>query len=617
MPSKVTNATAKILAVVAIAMALFHFITSGIGILPAMEQRSIHVGFALTLVFLNSASKREKLGIGYFFDIALAILSVLTAAYVYLNWYDLAIRVFFPTALDLVVGVTVTALVLLAGQRCTGWILPCIAGAFILYAAFGENLPFGFGHRHYAYKNIIAQMIMDTEGIYGTVCGTSATYIFLFVLFGALLEGSGAAKFFVDVAMGTLGTKRGGSAKAAVAASGVFGMISGSPVANVMTIGSVTVPMMEKSGYNKQFSGALLNCAGTGGQIMPPIMGAAAFIIAETLALPYMDIAKAAFIPAVLYYAAIMFVIDLRSQRLGIEGLKKEECPDTKEVLKHGFYMALPLLMLIFCLAVIRWSPIRSGFWAIIASVAVSWVRKDTRMYPKQILESFRKGAMSALTVAVTCAISGIIIGMLSLTSLGLKFSSILVNFSGGNQLILLVMAAVSGVILGMGMTTTSVYIVLGVLVAPALVNMNVPPLAAHLFVFYFGILSAITPPVAPASLAAASLTQSKPFALGIEAWKIGLSGYILPFMFVYSPVLLMQGSVIEILIAFASALVGVYSLSVALEGYLFSKVNVMFRVVLFAAAIALILPENITSIIGLVVLVLIYIYQKKAPQKA
>ena len=606
------KATLGVMGAVAVGMSMFHFLTAGFGTLPTMEQRCVHVGFALTLIFLQAASKKtDKLPV-YLFYVLLAVLAIVSCAYIYKNWIQLSIRVMFPKNADIIFGTIIVVLVFIAAKLTSGWALPIIGLTFIAYAAFGDNIPFGFGHRHYTFKNIIAQLTMDTEGLFGTVCGVSATYIFLFVLFGALLEYSGAAKFFVDLALGSFGHKRGGTAKAAVVASGVFGMISGSPVANVMTIGSVTIPMMEKSGYDKQFGGAILSCSGTGGQIMPPIMGAAAFIIAETLGIPYTNVALAAFIPAVLYYAAIVFIIDIRSDRMGIRSIDKSELPKPGEVLKGGFYLGLPLILLIVFLAVIRWSPLKSGFWAIVASIAVSWVKKETRMYPKQILAGFQKGAMSALSVAVTCTLSGVLIGMLSLTSLGLKFSTILVSAAGGSRLILLILAAVSGVIMGMGMTTTSVYIVLGVLVAPALVNMGIPALAAHLFVFYFGILSAITPPVAPASLAAASLTESNPFKLGFEAWKIGLAGYILPFMFIYNPVLLWQGSPAWIFKSFATALIGAFALSVSIEGYINGKVNPLFRVLMFAAAICLVDSGTLTDIAGIIIVAGIWLYQKK-----
>ena len=304
MPESIRKATLKVLSIIAVCMSIFHFATAGLGSLPSMEQRCIHVGFALTLIFLRSASKRDNNVFGYIWDMLLAILAVASCLYIYFNWIEMSIRVMYPKQMDIIIGTIIVAGVIIAARRMTGWALPIIASTFLLYAAFGDNLPFGFGHRHFTYSSIIARLTMDTEGIYGTVCGTSATYIFLFVLFGALLEYSGAAQFFVDLAMGLIGHKKGGSAKAAVVASGVFGMISGSPVANVMTIGSVTIPMMEKVVIQSDSAGAILSCSGTGGQIMPPIM-AQLHSLSLRPGLPYVSVALAAFIPAALYYASI------------------------------------------------------------------------------------------------------------------------------------------------------------------------------------------------------------------------------------------------------------------------------------------------------------------------
>ena len=456
---------------------------------------------------------------------------------------------------------------------------------------------------------------MELSGIYGQVAGISATYIFLFVLFGAFLENSGAGKFFIDLSTATVGKFSGGSAKVTTVSSCLFGMVSGSAVANVMTVGPLTIPMMEQSGYSKRFSGAITSVAGTGGQFMPPIMGAAAFIIAETLGIPYMNVAKAAFIPGVLYYLAIIFIIDLRSSKLHMKGL--DEVPDWKVVLKKDFYLSIPVLLLVYFLAVIRWSPIKSGFWAIVAMIAVSWLRKDTRMGPKKILQAFEAGAYGSLDVAIVCALAGIMIGMLSVTGLGLKFSNLLLALSGGKLPVLLALTMVAALILGMGMTTTSVYIILSVLVAPALIKMNVTPLAAHLFVFYFGILSAITPPIATASYAAASVAKDDPMKLGWVAWKIGLSGYILPFMFISSPELLMEGSWPAIILATISGAIGIFALSVAIEGYYRGEVNVILRVLLLAAAFCLLYSGLITDFVGYglcgAILVPRYIRSKKS----
>lgn len=611
MNEKIVKVVPKVMSVIAVGMAVFQLATAGGVTLGTMEQRSIHVGFVLVLIYLHSASKREKVDVKWVVDILCALAASAIAVYVYLDWYAMAYRLMYPNVADLVMSVALIVLVIDAARRRVGWALPIITVVFLAYALFGHMLPGVLGHRRFDWGQLAASLTMNTEGVFGTVTGVSATYIFLFVLFGSLLEYSGAARFFVNLAAGILGHKQGGTAIAATASSGVFGMISGSAAANVVTVGAFTVPMMESTGYDKQFAGAVLASAGSGGQFMPPIMGAAAFIIAETIGVPYIQVALAAFIPAVLYYSAIIFMILLHSKRMQIQGLPKEQCPKAWPVLKNGFYLAFPLLLLLFLMAVMGWSPLRSGFWAIIASIAVSYLRRETWLTPRRLFEAFKKGAMDALTVAIICIISGIVIGTLSLTSLGLKFSAILVSLANGNMVVLLVLAAVAGVILGMGMATTSVYIVLAVLVAPALTQMGVSPLAAHLFVFYYGCLSSITPPVATASFSAAALTDSKPFALGFQAWKLSLSGYIIPFMFIFNPELLFQGSPLGVVKALVTALIGIYALSCSIEGYMKKSLVWPFRVLLFAAALLLIDSRLWTDAAGLVIVVGIYLLSR------
>lgn len=603
----------KIMWIIAIAMSTFHVFTA-VSSIPSMEQRCIHVGFALTLTFMQSIiNSKNKLYRAISFIFIVGVL--LSTAYVFDQWHDMIIRIAFPDKLDIYMGCVITIALLEAARRKLGWALPFLAILFILYALYGSYLPALIGHRGYSLKRIMSVLYMELSGIYGQVAGISATYIFLFVLFGAFLENSGAGKFFIDLSTATVGKSSGGSAKVTTVSSCLFGMVSGSAVANVMTVGPLTIPMMEQSGYSKRFSGAITSVAGTGGQFMPPIMGAAAFIIAETLGIPYMNVAKAAFIPGVLYYLAIIFIIDLRSSKLHMKGLA--EVPNWQKVLKKDFYLSIPVLLLVYFLAVIRWSPIKSGFWAIISMIVVSWLRKDTRMGPKKILKAFEAGAYGSLDVAIVCALAGIMIGMLSVTGLGLKFSNLLLALSGGKLPILLALTMVAALILGMGMTTTSVYIILSVLVAPALIKMNVTPLAAHLFVFYFGILSAITPPIATASYAAASVAKDDPMKLGWVAWKIGLSGYILPFMFISSPELLMEGSWSAIILATLSGTIGIFALSVAIEGYYRGEMNVPFRVLLLAAAFCLLYSGLLTDFVGYglcsAILVPRYIKSKKS----
>lgn len=597
---------------VAVAMSTFHVLTA-ISSIPSMEQRCIHVGFALVLTYMQSIINTEN-KLSRVISAIFIIGVVISTAYVFDQWHDMIMRIAFPDKMDIFMGCVITVALLEAARRKLGWALPLLAILFILYALYGKYLPKVIGHRGYTLKRVMSVLYMELSGIYGQVAGISATYIFLFVLFGAFLENSGAGKFFINLSTATVGKTKGGSAKVATVSSCLFGMVSGSCVANVMAVGPLTIPMMEQSGYSKRFSGAITSVAGTGGQFMPPIMGAAAFIIAETLGIPYLSVAKAAFIPGILYYMAIIFIIDLRSSKLHMKGV--ENVPDWKEVLKKDFYLSIPVLLLVYFLAVVRWSPIRSGLWAIIAMIVVSWFRKDTRMGPKKILSAFEAGAYGSLEVAVVCALAGIMIGMLSLTGLGLKFSNLLLMLSGGKLPVLLFLTMIAALILGMGMTTTSVYIILSVLVAPALIKMHVSPLAAHLFVFYFGILSAITPPIATASYAAASIAKDDPMKLGWVAWKIGLSGYILPFMFIFSPELLMEGTWYNIIMTTISSAIGIFALSVSLEGYFHGNVNFICRVALFVAAISLLYSGMITDMIGygicLVILAPRYIKNRK-----
>lgn len=607
-----------LLGILGVGMSCFHLFTAAIGSLPTMEQRSIHLCFVLGLIFLRSAAKRTgPFGFRDAVDCIFAILGIVVTLYAAFNWIDLSGRVAFPEDMDVIVGTILVAAVLEGTRRELGNAIPILAVIFILYALFGNYIPFRqLAHRGYPFWRVISNLSMATEGVYGMVLGVSATYIFLFVLFGAFLENSGASKFFIDLSLAFFGRSRGGPAKVAAVSSGLFGMVSGSAVANVMSVGPFTIPMMTRLGYDPKFAGGVISVAGTGGQFMPPIMGAAAFIIAETLSMPYMEVVKAAFIPAFLYYVALWFIVDLRAQRGNIQVLPEDQIPNWKEVLFKNFYLGIPLLLLIYFLAVIRWSPLKAGFWCIVSLLLVSCFRKETRLTPERLFKTLRDGALGGLSVAIVCAAAGIIIGILSLTGLSLKFSQVLISLSMGSMPILLLLTMVAGLVLGMGMTTTSVYIVLSVLVAPALTRMGVQPIAAHLFVFFFGILSAITPPVATASYAAASITKTSPTALGYEGWRIGLAGYIIPFMFIYSPTLLMDGPILSIAESLITAMIGIYCLAAAIEGFMYRKVTLPLRAVLFIGAILLLDGGWMTDVAGVVVFLSVFSYQKYLGKK-
>lgn len=591
----------KIMTIVAIAMTLFHLYTAAVGALPSMVQRSIHLGFAVLLIYIRSFLKGNN-NIKKVIYLVMMVLAIYITGYVVFSWQAMNVRAARPANIDVVLGAIMLIAVLDGTRRTSGIALPIVALSFILYAYFGNLLPVVIGHKGYSIKRIIGMLFMETEGFYGSILGISATYIFVFVVFGVFLESSGAGRFIIDLAAGLFGRKRGGSAIASTVSSGLFGMVSGSAVANIMAVGPMTYPMMTESGYDKRFSGSVLSVGGTGGQLMPPVMGAAAFIMSDTLGLPYIRIASAALVPAVLYYLSIISAVQMRTNRLNIKAMDEADIPDWKKVLKKDFYLAFPIILLIYLLAVLRLSPGRAGFVSIVGLIAVAQVKKSTRMSIKNILDSFEKGAYDALQVASICALAGIMIAMLSLTGLGLKISSLLILLAGGKMWLLLILTMIAGLILGMGMTTSSVYIILSVLVSPALVQMGVEPLAAHMYMFYFGILSAITPPVAVASYAAASLVQDNPMKLGFEAWKLGIPCYIIPFMFLFNNELLMIGSWTSIIIAVILAIIAIWLLSISIEGYYKEKVNIVSRILLAVSAILLIEPRLTTGLIGLAI---------------
>lgn len=589
----------KVATVCAVGMSMFHLVSAGLGSFPTMQQRSVHLGFVLILIFLQKATAKKT---GWFGTVLLslcAVFSVMESVYVFFNYSAMGMFAATPTQFELILGGFTLVSVLACTLIKIGKAMPIIAGVFIVYALLGPYLPVMIAHRGYSIARIIAQNFMSTNGIYGTVLGTSATYIFLFILFGSMLEYSGAAKFFIDISLALFGKKRGGSAKVATVACCLFGMVSGSATANVSAIGPLTAPIMQKEGYSNRFGGAVLSVAGTGGQFMPPVMGAAAFLIAETLGIPYISVAKAALLPGILYYATLWFIINIRANKEALQPIPKEDIRDWRVVLKEGAYLSIPFVLLIFFLAVIRWSPIKAGFWSIISIFAISMVKKETRITPKKLALAFKNAAYSAITVAVVCALAGIIVSMLSMTGLGIKFSTLLVTLAHGNVIVLLVLTAIAGIIMGMGMGTTSIYIILSVLVAPALVKMNIPPLAAHLFVFYFGCLSGITPPVALASYAAAAIVHDEPMPLGFMAWKMSLAGYILPFMFAFNSALLLDGSFLSIIRCVITSSIGIFALGCSTEGFFASRLNMVQRAAVFAGALCLIDSGFLTDIIG------------------
>ncbi len=595
----------------------------GVAVYPVATNSllAIHLSFGLALGFLINPLKkksdlREKKQ-SIFFDLMLAFLSIVPGIYICLFQEDIMMRMGRITTPELILGIILILLILELGRRLMGWAIVIVALLAICYTYFGNIIPGILGHRGFNINRIVNQLYLTNEGIYTIPIGVSAAFVYLFILFGVFLQSCGGGDFFIKLATALLGRFRGGPAKIAVLSSCLFGMISGSAVANVVVTGSFTIPLMKRTGFRPYIAGAVEAAASSGGQFMPPIMGAAAFIIPDMIGSTYFDVAKAAFFPGLLYFLAIFFMVDFEAIKMNLSGLPKKDLPSASAAVKESGHLLLPVLVLIYLLAVVRTSPTLAAFWSVISVVITSMLRKSTRMNLGKILSALEEGAYAAIIVVSACALGGIIIGCMMLTGLGMSLSTILVDFSHGSLILLLLLTMIASLILGMGMTTTACYIILAILVGPALIKMGVDPMAAHLFIFYFGIISAITPPVAVAAYAGAGLAGSDPMKTGYAAWRLGLSAFILPFMFVYGPALLLKGSLGMLLITMVASTLGIYALSAAIQNYMFGNLSFAKRIVLCIAAILLIFPGVITDIIGFFLLLSVFLVQKSSKVKS
>lgn len=584
-----SHALDLLISALAVAMTGLCFYTYVFGLLPAMQQRSMFLAFVLSLILLMEIRDKWRQGVLDLLAVVLLCGSLCSCAYLYFNWHGISFRLVSPERLDIALGILLLAAILKGTNRKLGMALPLITLVFILYALLGSHIPGDLSTSYFPVQRVTAHLTMETSGVFGIVLGTAAKYIFIFVIFGAFLEHSGASAFFLDLTDCLLGRAKGSGAKVDAMSSALFGMVSGSAVANVMATGPMTVPMMRKNGFGGYFAGSVSSIAGTGGQLMPPIMGTAAFIIAETLAVPYSRLTLSALIPGLLFYLTLWMAINFHANKLGMRGSKEKR--DWRPVLRRGYYYIIPLCFLIATVTFLQWSPIKAGIWSTALVILCSQFSRENRMGIKKILLAMEHAAYNVLSVGVACATAGIIIGVLSLTGLGLKFSGLLVTLSGGNMAVLLVFTMISGLVLGMGMTTTSVYIVLSVLVAPALVSFGVSPVAAHLFVFYFGILSCITPPVSTAVFAAASIAKVSPMRLGAYTTRTAIPIYLIPFLFVLNPQLLMVGTPPEILLEFLLSALSLCALSAAIEGCCFAPLAPWERAVLALCSLCMLQP--------------------------
>lgn len=607
-----------VITALAVIWTLFQLYTAATGVLPALQQRSIHLLFALVLTFLVYPFKRgsdHKPGLTVD-RLLFAGLAAWTVGYVAINHEAIWMQTSSLSLLQEVISLTLIILVLDAARRLTGWALPLVALTFLTYSHFGNYMPGYLRNKGYSLVEIARYQVMSIEGIFGIALGVIASFVFLFIFYSAILQVSGGGQIFIDLATALFGKYRGGPAKIAVVASAMFGTISGSAVANVATTGAFTIPLMKQTGYSNRFAGAVEAVASSGGQFMPPIMGSSAFLIAEILSIPYWQVALAALIPACLYFAAVFIMVDLEAVKEGIKGLPPSEVPSLKKTLASGWHLLLSPLALVVFLMILGWSPMKSAFWAIIVALASTFINPKNRLTLDQLFTSMRTGALGTLETSVACACVGLVIGSIMQTGVGFSLSSFLVGTAQGNLHVLLILTMVASLILGMGLPTVAAYLVLSVMVAPALVEMGVYPLAAHLFIFYFGIISAITPPVALASFVAAGISGDKPVTTSLTSLRLGLSAFILPFMFVYGPALILQGSPIEVLVATCTATLGVFALSCGLQRYFIRQLNFIESALFVLIALLLIYPESVTDIIGVVTVTLLMFYVRSSAAK-
>ncbi|WP_044746924.1 TRAP transporter permease [Bacillus alveayuensis] len=606
-----------VISILAIGLALYHLIAAYSPFLDAMRNRALHTAVITALVFLlypaYRKASRKKVP---WYDVVFALLALSTAAYIFIDYEGIINRMFIfsPSNADLIFSAILILLVLEGGRRITGWALTILCVLFLVYAYFGSSFPGIFKHSGKPLDELLSYLYLTTEGIFGTAIAVSASYIILFILFGSFLNASGMGKFFNDISLGLAGHTSGGPAKVAVLSSGFLGSINGSALANVVTTGAFTIPMMKRVGYRPDFAGAVEAAASVGGQVIPPVMGAVAFIMAETLGMPYSQIALAAIMPAILYYLGVILIVHFRAKRRGFTGLPKEELPSVKNILKNQGHLLIPIIVLIYLLFSGK-TPIFSALVAIVLSVVVSQINKTTRMGIKDILEAMENGVRSALGVAMSCAMVGIIVGVTTLTGLGGKLTQSILILGQGSLFLTLFFTMVACIVMGMGLPSIPTYIITSSMAAPALLQMGVPAFVSHMFVFYFGILANITPPVALAAFAAAGIADGNPNKTGLQALRLAAAGFIVPYVFAYSPeLILMSDNILDIVWVSITSILGVISLSAALEGYFKTNLSWLLRILAGTAAITLIIPETFTDIIGLSLLLVIVISQFMKP---
>lgn len=622
---KVDNkAIALFFSLLAVAYALFHLYVT-FNPLPTLLQRNVHLMFGLALVFLLYPTyKKQSRTKVPFYDWILFGLSIVSCIYLF-SVYDeiVTTRGGIANTTDIIMAILTVMLVFEAARRVTGWVLPILATIFLIYPFFSDQawLPRLLMTRPFDFSDIFGQLYTKTEGLFSTAIGASVQFIFLFILFGAFLAKSGMGQFFNDLAMALAGHRQGGPAKVAVISSAFMGSINGSAVGNVVSTGAFTIPLMKRIGYDKNFAGAVEASSSIGGQILPPVMGASAFIMAETTGIPYATIALAALIPALLFFLSSLMQVHYRAGRENLRGLPKADLPEVKRVLKNGWHLLIPLVVLILML--FSGMPVPyAAFYTIVVTIIVSWFGKHTRMYVKDIIEALETGTRQALSTIVACGVVGVVIGVVNLTGFGATLTAAITSLGAGSLMLTLILTMLASIVLGLGLPSIPAYIITATMTAPALAEFGVPVLIAHLFVFYFGIFANITPPVALASFAASGLSGGDPMRTSLISLRLSLAGFIVPFIFVYEPAMLLinpdglptnatefpLASLADALIVAVSTSIAVIAISAAVEGYIKTNMNVITRIVLGIGAILLVVPEIVTDMIGYALIIGIYV---------
>lgn len=610
--SKKSNLYLKLIAGLAICMSIFQLYVALKPINPWILYVT-HLGFALILTFLYFPVNKTKIQI--IFDLILILIALIATIYYIYQTENILYRIgVAPTIWDIIIGSFVILMVLENARRSIGLALPIISLIFILYGIYGHYIPGFLGHAGISWDRLVSYLV-GQEGIFSTPLSTTARFVFLYILFGSLLHISGTGKFFIDFSMGLAGSRRGGPAKVAVLSSALFGTISGASTTNVVTTGTFTIPMMKKIGFKNKYAGAVEAVASTGGQIMPPVMGSAAFILAGIVGIPYYEVMVAAIIPALLYFLAILFMVDFESAANGLKGLTKEQLPKLKTLIIKQGHLILPIIVLLVMLLYFNSSAMRAAIWAIGSTMFIIILQIRSWKDVIRLFEGLSRGALNALSLISAVACAGIVIGVLSITGTGLQFAGAVLSIAGENLPIALLLSMLASIILGMGLPTTAAYLICAAVVAPALVNLGVPVLAAHLFILYFAAVSAITPPVGLAAYAAASIARVNPINVALTSMKLGIVAYIIPFMFVYQPALLSMGGIWEISLSVVTAIVGVYILSAGLQGwYITGKIQWLSRGVLMISSLTMIWPGIKSDLVGFALASIITLFEYYKP---